>query len=66
MKEIKVGMIGFGTVGSGVVKILQENSRVIEKRTGAKILLKRIADVDINTDRGVKVRPGVLTPKPTR
>lgn len=61
MNEIKVGLIGFGTVGSGVVRILQENSRVIEKRTGAKIVLKKIADVDITTDRGVKVKPGVLT-----
>lgn len=61
MKEIKVGLIGFGTVGAGVVKILQRNSRLIEKRMGAKIILKRIADIDLKTDRGVKVRPGMLT-----
>jgi homoserine dehydrogenase len=30
---------------------------------GARIVLKRIADVDLRTDRGVKVKPGVLTPK---
>ena len=30
MTEIKVGMIGFGTVGSGVVKILQENAKLLE------------------------------------
>jgi homoserine dehydrogenase len=61
MKEIKVGMIGFGTVGSGVVGILQKNSRLIEKRMGAKLILKRIADIDLKTDRGVKLKPGVLT-----
>jgi homoserine dehydrogenase len=61
MREIKVGLIGFGTVGAGVVKILQKNDRLIEKRMGAKITLKRIADIDLKTDRGVKVRPGVLT-----
>lgn len=63
MKEIKVGLIGFGTVGAGVVKILQKNSKLIEDRMGAKVVLKRIADVDLKTDRGVRVKPGVLTRK---
>lgn len=62
MREIKVGLIGFGTVGSGVVKILQKNSKLIEKRMGAKIVLKRIADIDLEKDRGVKLKPEVLTP----
>ena len=61
MREINVGLIGFGTVGVGVVKILQHNSGLIEKRMGAKIVLKRIADIDLKTDRGVKLRPGLLT-----
>src|SRR5512136_617974 len=61
MKEIKVGLIGFGTVGSGVAKILRKNSSLIEKHMGAKLTLKRIADVDLKTDRGVKLKPGVLT-----
>src|SRR5512143_1171050 len=63
MRDIKLGLIGFGTVGSGVVRVLQKNSGLIEKRLGSRIILKRIADVDIETDRGVKVRPGVLTKK---
>ncbi|MGZ3513564.1 MAG: homoserine dehydrogenase [Thermodesulfobacteriota bacterium] len=63
MKEIKVGLIGFGTVGSGVGRILQKNSRLIEKRMGARLVLKRIADIDLKTDRGVKLSPGVLTRK---
>jgi homoserine dehydrogenase len=61
MREIHVGLIGFGTVGAGVVKILQQNASLIEKRMGAKIVLRRIADVDLETDRGVKLAPGVLT-----
>jgi len=63
VREIKVGMIGFGTVGSGVVKILQENANLIERRVGAKIALKKIADIDLETDRGVRLKPGVLTPR---
>jgi len=61
MKEIKVGLIGFWTLGSGVGRILQKNSKLIEKRMGAKLTLKRIADIDLETDRGVKLKPGVLT-----
>lgn len=61
MREIKVGLIGFGTVGTGVVAILQKNSRLIKRRMGARLILKRIADIDLETDRGVKLRPGVLT-----
>ncbi len=63
MKEIKVGLIGFGTVGSGVVKILQKNYGLIAKRMGARIILKRIADIDIETDRGVRLKSGILTRK---
>jgi homoserine dehydrogenase len=63
MMEIKVGLIGFGTVGSGVGRILQKNSKLIEKRMGAKLILKRIADIDLKTDRGLKLKPGVLTRK---
>jgi len=61
MKDIKVGLIGFGTVGAGVVKILQKNSKLIEKRMGAKLILKKVADVDLTTDRGVRLKPEILT-----
>ena len=61
MKELSVGIIGFGTVGAGVAEILLTNGDVIAKRTGVKLNLKRIADLDITTDRGIKVPEGVLT-----
>ena len=61
MKELNVGIIGFGTVGAGVAEILLTNREVIAKRTGVMLTLKRIADLDITTDRGVKVPDGVLT-----
>ena len=40
MEEIAVGLIGFGTIGSGVVQILKENQSIIEARTGFRINLK--------------------------
>lgn len=61
MKKINVGLIGFGTVGSGVVKILNENAGVIRDRTGVEIMLKRIADKDTTRDRGVDIGSAELT-----
>lgn len=60
-KAIQVGLIGFGTVGTGVVKILQENAGLIAKRVGVPVSLARIADLDVTADRGVSVAQGVLT-----
>ncbi|MCX5897479.1 MAG: homoserine dehydrogenase, partial [Proteobacteria bacterium] len=61
MKRIKIGLIGFGTIGTGVVKILQKNSAVIRQRLGASLELQRIADLDITTARDVIVRRELLT-----
>ncbi len=58
---INVGLIGFGTVGTGVVRVLKENASVIRDKLGCEVSLKRIADLDTKTDRGVKVEKGVLT-----
>ncbi|MFZ5997357.1 MAG: homoserine dehydrogenase [Nitrospirota bacterium] len=59
--KITVGIIGFGTVGTGAARILLENSDIIKERAGIDIVLKRIADLDITRDRGIKVPAGVLT-----
>ena len=61
MKKINVGLIGFGTIGVGVAKILAENQEIIQKRLGAAVCLAKIADLDITTDRGIAVNDGVLT-----
>ncbi len=50
---VGVGLIGFGTIGTGVVKVLQRNAAVIEERLGFPLRLVRIADLDLDTDRGV-------------
>ena len=61
MKEYKVTIIGFGTVGAGVADILLNNSDVISLRDDVKLKLAHIADLDITTDRGVKIPDGILT-----
>lgn len=59
--EIGVGVIGFGTVGTGVARVLTENAELIRRRVGVPIKLVRIADLDITRDRGIAIPPGVLT-----
>jgi len=44
ISRVGVGLIGFGTVGSGVVKILLENAGLIRRRVGVPIELVRVAD----------------------
>ena len=60
MKELKVGVVGFGTVGAGVVENLLRNREVIAKRTGVMLTLTCVADLDTTTDRGVVLPEGVL------
>lgn len=45
MKEIKIGLIGFGTVGSGLAQVLYEQQDRLVKRMGAGVRLVRIADI---------------------
>jgi homoserine dehydrogenase len=61
MKKIAIGLIGFGTIGTGVIKILRENGDLISERVGAEICLKKIADIDIRRSRGITVDDSLLT-----
>lgn len=60
-KSIKIGMLGWGTVGTGVTKIFQKSADLLAQRAGVPLVLKRIADLDLKRDRGVQVADGVLT-----
>jgi homoserine dehydrogenase len=61
MHQINVGIIGFGTVGSGTVEILLKNKAIITDRVGSDIVIRKIADLDLQKDRGVSVDRSVLT-----
>ncbi len=60
-KLIKIGLVGFGTVGSGVAKILLEDIEHIATRTGIKLELACVVDMDITSARPVTLPEGVLT-----
>ena len=47
MKKIQVGLIGFGTVGSGLAEVLLAQQERIEKRSNLSIKLTKVADIAI-------------------
>src|ERR1039457_6896030 len=60
MKEIKLGLLGFGTIGTGVAKLVMQNAALLEDKLGARVILKRVADLDTETDRGIVLPDGLL------
>ena len=49
MQEIKVGLIGFGTVGSGLAQVLHDQQTRLEKRVGTAIRLTKVADIMVDS-----------------
>lgn len=60
-KVIKVGLLGMGTVGRGVYRILADNSELLECRTGSQIELKKVLVRDVQKNRGLDVPNDALT-----
>lgn len=61
MNSVGIAIIGFGTIGTGVVEILQENRELIRKRIGTDIELKYVIDKDTTTSRRVKLQGVTIT-----
>lgn len=59
--SFNVGLLGLGTVGTGVAKVLLQNSDILSNRAGIPMVLKKAADLDVTKDRGVRFPDGVLT-----
>jgi len=60
-KRISIGLIGLGTVGGGVVRLLRENAEVIERRLGVPVVLKKAADLDASRAKALKLGKGIYT-----
>ena len=61
MKTIDIGILGLGTVGSGVVKILQDNAQKITDITGCKLNVKTVVVRDVTAKRNVDLTGIELT-----
>ena len=53
MKPIQVGLLGIGTVGSGVFNVLQRNQDEISRRAGRGIQITMVADLDVERAKSV-------------
>ncbi len=53
---VKIGILGVGTVGASVAKILEENADIIEARAGKKIVVKSGVVKNIGKERGVSIK----------
>jgi len=61
MKEIQVGLIGWGTVGCGLAKVLQDNSEMLKERLGVPLRLKKVVDIDLDSPRPVSLPREILS-----
>ena len=60
-RVVKVGLVGFGTVGSGVAKLLLQEADSIAAKTGLRLELACVVDTDTLAPRPVELPDGVLT-----
>lgn len=58
---IGIGLLGTGTVGSGVVKLLRENEYRITQRLGKKIAIRKILERDPEKTRLLEIPPELVT-----
>ncbi|MFZ5799853.1 MAG: homoserine dehydrogenase [Candidatus Omnitrophota bacterium] len=61
MRKINIGLLGFGNVGSGLVRIIRERKCLLAGKVGAELVIKRICDKDLKSPRGIRLSPGILT-----
>ncbi len=61
MKKVYLGLLGFGNVGSGVVKILKTRKSLLRNKLGCDLVIKRVCDKDLTSKRDVSLRRDILT-----
>jgi len=60
-KTIRIGLVGFGTIGVGVAKILLTRADTIEAKTGLRLQLACVVDIDTTSERPLTLPDGILT-----
>jgi len=63
-KDIGIGLLGLGTVGSGVAKVLVTKADSLAEQAGLPLILRKVAERDVNKRRSAKLSPNVLTGSP--
>ncbi len=61
METVKVAIFGFGTIGSGVARLLLDQEERIARHAGRRVQLARVVDPDLTRPRNVELPRGLLT-----
>lgn len=61
LKAIRVGLLGLGTVGSGVVKIIQDHQDKLTHQVGCPVTIQKVLVKDKDKKRDVELSKDVLT-----
>ena len=61
MQTVHIGMVGLGTVGTGVAKLLLKNRSALTHKTGVEIALKKVCVAHLDKPRDVALPPEALT-----
>ena len=61
MQRVNIGVIGCGTVGTGVARLLLDNQATIRHRTGIDVALKYVADIDAGRARAASLPDDIFT-----
>jgi homoserine dehydrogenase len=64
MKPIKVGLLGFGTVGTGVVRIVEGHQEDLQRQTGAPIEVAKVLVRDLEKQRNLRISSDLVTANP--
>lgn len=61
MEPVRIALLGCGTVGSGVVKLLRRNRELLSRKLGAPLDLAGIADRSLKPDRELGITARLIT-----
>lgn len=64
MKAISIGLLGLGTVGTGVVKIIENHQDKLMHQVGCPVQIKKVLVKDIDKQRDVSLNREMLTTSP--
>lgn len=64
MKAISIGLLGLGTVGSGVVQIIKKHQDKLMHQVGCPVVIKKVLVKDLNKERAVEIEEEQLTTNP--
>ncbi|WP_410771833.1 homoserine dehydrogenase [Fontibacillus sp. BL9] len=64
MKPVKVGLLGLGTVGTGVVRIVEGHQEDLSSQVGSPIVIEKVAVKSLDKKRSIEIDRSKLTEDP--